>query len=101
MFTVTVVLFFSVDFENRKVSIQVLLGKGALIGDYIMDGKIMILPVTGNGPFNITVGKMVVFNKVPLNHHCFVFCRKSGLEIHVFLQETNQKGQRICNYSRG
>lgn len=62
-FTVTnVVLFFSVDFENRKGSIQVMLEKGAVTGDYLMDGKIMILPVTGNGPFNITVGKMAVFD---------------------------------------
>lgn len=29
-----------------------------------MDGKILILPVTGNGPFNITVGKMIVFTKM-------------------------------------
>ncbi|XP_066262373.1 uncharacterized protein [Euwallacea similis] len=43
------------DFRNQKIYIRVFMENSTLIGDYDIDGKIMVLPVKGSGPFEITI----------------------------------------------
>ncbi|KAJ8922057.1 hypothetical protein NQ315_008698 [Exocentrus adspersus] len=40
--------------ENKKVSVTLFIDNLQLIGKYDMNGKILILPIQGNGDFNIT-----------------------------------------------
>ncbi|XP_066156125.1 protein takeout-like [Euwallacea fornicatus] len=43
------------DFDRQKMSIRVTVENSTIVGNYDMDGKIMVLPVMGKGRFKITI----------------------------------------------
>lgn len=45
------------DLEKKILSFKTFTTKAAIIGDYKIDGRILVLPITGNGKGNITLGK--------------------------------------------
>ncbi|CAH1126007.1 unnamed protein product [Ceutorhynchus assimilis] len=45
----------NVDFDKKTVYISLHAERVMLIGTYAIDGKILVLPIKGNGPLNITI----------------------------------------------
>ncbi|XP_060525024.1 protein takeout-like isoform X2 [Cylas formicarius] len=44
----------SVDFDAHKIELDIFVGRVSIIGNYEVGGKILILPLEGKGPANVT-----------------------------------------------
>jgi hypothetical protein len=44
------------DFDNQHIHHEVTVPKVQIIGKYSVSGRILLLPITGNGDINITLG---------------------------------------------
>lgn len=49
---------FQKDPRGSKIEVEGFLPKITLIGDYKIQGKVLILPIQGNGKSNLTLGKL-------------------------------------------
>lgn len=48
---------FKADFKNQKISFKLFIPNLNIISQYEIDGRILVLPIQGKGPGNITAGK--------------------------------------------
>lgn len=49
-----------IDIPNRQWTLLYTNPRIEVIGKYVMDGKVLILPITGDGPGNITLSKTLM-----------------------------------------
>lgn len=47
---------FTKDFDGKKIDITLKIPSTTLIGDYKLDGQVLILPIQGLGKCNLTLG---------------------------------------------
>lgn len=50
-------IFFSIDVNQRKVIITATVPSVVIDSNYDMNGKLLVLPINGQGKANITIGK--------------------------------------------
>lgn len=57
-------LLYSYDLETYNLSLEVLLPKPvSMVGDYEINGKVIVLPIMGKGKFKFDAGKVDFFFK--------------------------------------
>jgi hypothetical protein len=49
---------FSFDFDKKHNHHEMMLRRAEIIGKYNITGRILLLPILGNGDLNITLGKL-------------------------------------------
>jgi hypothetical protein len=49
---------FSFDFDKKHAHHEMALRRAEIIGTYKVSGRILLLPILGNGDLNITLGKL-------------------------------------------
>jgi hypothetical protein len=58
---------FSFDFNKKHVHYEMSLNHVEIIGRYNVNGRILVLPITGNGDINITLGNGRTGDETPGN----------------------------------
>jgi hypothetical protein len=56
---------FRFDFDKKHVHHEMALRRGEIIGKYNVAGRILLLPILGNGDLNITLGKLCLSQHHP------------------------------------
>lgn len=46
---------FDPDFHNKKIEIKILFPSASLLGDYKVNGRVLVLPIQGQGKSNLTL----------------------------------------------
>jgi hypothetical protein len=49
---------FSIDFDKQLLEFKLTFPSLNLIGNYLANGRILVVPITGNGDMNITLGNI-------------------------------------------
>ncbi|XP_066156126.1 protein takeout-like [Euwallacea fornicatus] len=61
-----------VDWEHQRWFLECNVERVTILGSYEVDGQILVLPIKGNGPFNITIDSVnleyTIFYKIEIRH---------------------------------